>query len=91
MASLYIKDQETAALAQRVAADLGTTKTAAVRKGLLSLRVEKKSSAPQGSTAQWLREFRARRPLPDLERMAADKAFYDSLSDEEGDLGLLSR
>jgi antitoxin VapB len=91
MASLYIKDQETAALAQQVAADLGTTKTAAVRKGLLSLRAEKKTSPAQGSTAQWLRDHRARRPLPDREKMRADKAFYDSLSDEEDDLGLLSR
>lgn len=83
MASLYIKDRETAALASRVAAQLGTTKTDAVRKGLRTLEQLGGGGKPEGSTADWLREYRARRPLPDMQRMKADKAFFDSLSGEE--------
>jgi hypothetical protein len=32
---------------------------------------------------QWLLDYRAAHPLPDRERMKADKAFYDSLNDED--------
>ncbi len=82
MASLYIKDSETAALASEVAAELGTTKTEAVKRGLRSIQLEA-VKAPGGSTAQWLRAYRNTRPLPDLEKMKADKAFFDELSGEE--------
>lgn len=83
MASLYIKDGETAALAGRVAAQLGTTKTDAVRKGLRALEQLGAGEKPEGSTADWLRDYRAKHPLPDMQRMKADKAFFDSLSGEE--------
>ncbi|WP_271300229.1 type II toxin-antitoxin system VapB family antitoxin [Sphingomonas sp. CV7422] len=88
MASLFIKDPETAALAGKVAAQLGTTKTEAVRRGLTSLETAGISEAPNGGavtvrTVDWLRQYRAQHPLPDREAMKIDKAFYDSLSDEE--------
>ena len=84
MASLFIKDAETAALANQVAARLGTTKTDAVRRALRSLPEGGAANAkPVGSTAAWLREYRRAHPLPDLTAMQADKAFYDWLSDEE--------
>lgn len=82
MASLYIKDSETAALAGEVAAELGTTKTEAVKRGLRSIQHTTVATSG-GSTADWLREYRKKRPLPDLEKMKADKAFYDALSGEE--------
>lgn len=88
MASLFIKDIGTAALAAKVAEQLGTTKTEAVRRGLQSLAVDAEDTAPAvGSTAGWLREYRRRRPLPDRETLKLDKAFFDSLSDEEDDFG----
>ncbi|MFN3943733.1 MAG: type II toxin-antitoxin system VapB family antitoxin [Allosphingosinicella sp.] len=83
MASLYIKDSETAALAGKVAAQLGTTKTEAVRQGLRTLERAGDVVKPEGSTADWLRAYRARKPLPDKQRMKVDKAFYDWLSGEE--------
>jgi antitoxin VapB len=83
MASLYIKDSETADLAQQVASRLGTTKTDAVRRALRSLVPQETSSTHSTSTVQWLLDYRAAHPLPDRERMKADKAFYDSLNDED--------
>ena len=82
MASLYIKDSETAALASEVAAELGTTKTEAVKRGLRSIQPVTTNVA-KGSTAEWLRAYRRARPLPNLEKMRADKAFFDELSGEE--------
>ena len=88
MASLFIKDPETAALAHRVAAKLGTTKTEAVRRGLTAIESGETFEAADGGavtgkTVEWLRQYRAQHPLPDREAMKIDKAFYDSLSDEE--------
>lgn len=83
VASLFIKDPATAELAGRVALQLGTTKTAAVNRGLQALERGSVSEAKPGSTADWLRAYRAAHPLPDVEAMKIDKAFYDSLSDEE--------
>ncbi len=83
MASLYIKDGETADLAQQVASRLGTIKTDAVRRALHSLALQETSTIPSTSTVQWLLDYRAAHPLPGRERTKADKAFYDSLSDED--------
>lgn len=82
MASLFIRDDETARLAGKVAAQLRTTKTDAVRRALKGIDTGD-TTVSDGSTADWLRAYRAVRPLPDRERMKADKAFYDSLSDED--------
>ncbi len=83
MASLYIKDQETAALATEVARRLGTTKTEAVRTALL----EKKSSfaheRQQPDLVGWVKDYNLRHPLPPDDGFTADKAFYDWLSGEE--------
>ncbi|TPG12339.1 type II toxin-antitoxin system VapB family antitoxin [Sphingomonas oligophenolica] len=89
MASLFIKDTGTAALATEIAEQLGTTKTEAVRRGLQCLAHHKatEQAAPTGSTVDWLRDYRARHPLPDREALKLGKAFFDSLSDEEDDLG----
>lgn len=81
MASLYIKDQETAALAAEVARRLGTTKTEAVR---TALREKKASFAPENNgpapdIVEWLRERRRTHPLPPETGFQADKAFFDAL------------
>ena len=66
VASLYIKDEETAALAAEVAKRLGTTKTEAVRTALR----EKKASFvvepdDRPDIIEWLRERRRTHPLKD--------------------------
>lgn len=83
MASLYIKDNETAALADRIARRLGKTKTDVVRTALQKIEAELGPERPVESTAAWLREFRRAHPLPAPTGLKADKAFYDWLSGEE--------
>ncbi len=87
MASLYIKDDETAAIVSRVATLLGTTKTAAVKRAMRELEagLATVDSKPEQSTAEWLREYRRKHPLPPPTGLKADKAFYDSLYEDDED------
>lgn len=83
MASLYIKDEETSALAAEVARRLGTTKTEAVR---TALREKKATFAPEHQKPDlvgWVKDYHRRHPLPPSDGFTADKAFYDWLSGEE--------
>lgn len=85
MASLYIKDDETYALAEQLASARGLTKTAAVK---LALRHElERDFADTTIDRRPLRErmvdFWKRHPLPAELGPVPDKAFYDELS---GDL-----
>ena len=85
MASLYIKDSETAELATELAARLGVTKTEVVRD---LLRKRKAELAPEDralSLRERLRAWRAAHPLGEPTGLKADKAFYDSLNDEDDD------
>jgi len=80
MASLYIKDSETAALAAELAAELGTTKTEAVRDALKRRRAElKRHNEKKQDWLEWMRAYRARHPLPPPTGLKADKAFYDEM------------
>jgi antitoxin VapB len=85
MGALYIKDEKTAFLAERVAGRLGTTKTEAVRQALEKLEAAMEPVGPKGklSTVEWIREFRKKHPLPEKLGPVPGKAFYDELS---GDL-----
>ncbi|MGK6354907.1 type II toxin-antitoxin system VapB family antitoxin [Sphingomonas sp. DT-207] len=83
MASLYIKDSETAELADRIARRLGKTKTEVVRNALRRVEAELPAASSPTSTAEWLREFRQRHPLPPRTGPKADKVFFDWLSGEE--------
>lgn len=87
MASLFIKDAETAGLVARVAKRQGKTKTRAVRD--LFTEAEAKLDAEQPvkrkPMLEWLLEYRKQHPLPPPNGFVADKAFYDSLNDEEDD------
>lgn len=87
MASLYIKDGETAALAAEVAAMLKTTKTDAVRDALLRRRSEIMAAAPKQDLVSWLRDYRRRNSLPPTPGPVADKAFFDWLSGDEDNPG----
>lgn len=84
MGALYIKDERTAFLAERVAKRLGTSKTEAVRRGLEAIEAE---LSPPPAKKRPLRErmidYWERHPLPPETGLKADKAFYDDLS---GDL-----
>ena len=81
MASLYIKDEETNAMAEQLASERGLTKTAAVK---LALRHELEREKPdRRPMRERMIEFWERHPLPPARGPLADKAFFDELS---GDL-----
>jgi antitoxin VapB len=83
MASLYIKDSETAELATELAARLGVTKTELVRDLLRRRKAELAPESPASSMRERLRAWREAHPLGEATGLEADKAFYDSLNDEE--------
>jgi antitoxin VapB len=83
MASLFIKDAETAALAGEVARLTGKTKTAVVREALREFRHKLPVQEKKHDLVQWLADYRRQRPLGKPTGLKADKAFYDWLSGEE--------
>lgn len=85
MASLYIKDSETAALAAELAAQLGTTKTEVVRDALRRRKAEVAAQAdiPKQDWLKWMKQYRAAHPLPPPTGLKADKAFFDELWGED--------
>ena len=86
MASLYIKDAETNELAHQLARRRGLSKTAAVN---LALRHELERDAPdsaaQRPVVDILEEFWRSHPLGEPTGLEADKAFYDSLYEDDPD------
>lgn len=80
MASLYIKDHDTYQLATRVAARLGTSKTAAVRRALLEIEQNMERAERHPDAPDWLKQFWRDHPLPAPTGQVADKAFFDELS-----------
>lgn len=82
MASLYIKDSETAELAAELAAIRGVTKTVAVRDALKEAR-QAFAPAPTKRTPEeaiaWLDQYRREHPLPPPTGLKADKAFFDEM------------
>ncbi len=85
MASLYIKDSETAELATELAARLGVTKTEVVRDLLRRRKAELAPEASVQTIHERLAAWRLAHPLGEPTGLEADKAFYDSLNDEEDD------
>jgi antitoxin VapB len=83
MASLYIKDEETAALAAELALKFKTTKTDVVRSALREKKANLAAAAKKPDLGAWLRERRRTHPLPPETGLKADKAFFDWLSGEE--------
>jgi antitoxin VapB len=82
MGALYVKDDEAERLAQQLASRRGLTKTAAVK---LALTNELERDVPLESLRERMEEFwRTSRLKHDLS-VVIDKAFYDSLNDEEDD------
>ncbi|WP_375394469.1 type II toxin-antitoxin system VapB family antitoxin [uncultured Sphingomonas sp.] len=86
MASLYIKDEDTAALVGRVAMRSGMTKTALVRELAAAREAElDRRDHSRLSTYELLEKIWRDHPLGEPTGLVADKAFYDSLNDEEDD------
>lgn len=85
MGSLYIRDPATAERATRVADRLGITKTEAVRRGLTMLEETAAAPVPVSDAYRRLRAWQAAHPLGEPTGLEADKAFYDSLNDEDDD------
>lgn len=84
MASLYIKDSETNMLAELLAQRRGITKTAAVKLALShELASETAQMAGRPSVHDILHRFWRDHPLGEPTGLEADKAFYDSLNDED--------
>ena len=82
MASLYIKDEETSRLARELAERRKLTKTAAVR---LALTNELAKDVPRRSALEIIEELQRTSTLRYDPTVVIDKAFYDSLNDEEDD------
>lgn len=80
MASLYVKDDETNAMAARLARRRGISKTAAVKQ---ALERELARDTASLSLRERLRIWRDEHPLGEPTGLTADKAFYDSLNDED--------
>lgn len=78
MASLYIKDSETAALAERVARIRGVTKTKAVRDALDVALREIRPRESKMDLIEWIENRRKERPLRATGRKS-DKPFFDAL------------
>lgn len=84
MAALYIKDAQTAALVADVARLTGKTKTAVVREALQEFR-HKLPPEPKDDLVAWWQDYRRRNPLGPPTGLKADKAFYDSLYEDDDD------
>ena len=84
MASLFVKDSEVNDLAIKAAALQGKTKTQAVKDALREVVERIETKPPRPSVAEWISQYRRAHPLRPS-GLKADKAFYDSLNDEDGD------
>lgn len=80
MPALYVKDDEALQMAERLASSRGLTKVAAVK---LALANELAKDQPKQSLVDIARELRRTSRLPPTTGFVADKAFYDSLYDDE--------
>jgi antitoxin VapB len=82
MASLYIKDHETADLVRRVAARSGKTNTALIRELAKAREEELDHAEPtQLTPREKLEKFWRDHPRPRPAPFVADKAFFDNLYD----------
>ena len=82
MASLYVKDEEANALATRLARRFGVSKTAAVKRALERELARQEATVPlRERMAAWREAHLPGEPTG----FKADKAFYDSLNDEDDD------
>ena len=82
MGALYVKDQEAERLATELANKRGLTKTAAVKLALVN---ELAKDEPKRSVHEIVEELWRTSTFRHDPTVVIDKAFYDSLNDEEDD------
>ena len=82
MGALYVKDEQVSFLAEKLADRRGLTKAAAVR---LALANELAKDEPKRSVHEIVEELRRTSTLGPDTGIVIDKAFYDSLNDEQDD------
>ncbi len=82
MGALYVKDHETFRMAEELADKRGLTKAAAVK---LALANELAKDQPRRSVSEIVEELRRTSTLKFDPNVVIDKAFYDSLNDEDND------
>lgn len=85
MASLYIKDSETAALVARVAQRTGVTKTALVRELAAAREAELDRADPRHDVREKLDALWREYPFPRSTGTKVDKAFFDKMWGEDED------
>lgn len=78
--ALYVKDADAFRMAKELAEKRGLTKAAAVK---LALANELAKDQPRRSVGEVMEEFWRTSPLRFDPDIVIDKAFYDSLNDEE--------
>jgi len=83
MASLFIKKPEVADLAEELAKLLGMTKTDAVHDALVHRKRQLTGRTRVDELRANLDAWRAANPLPPPTGKVADKAFFDSLWEDE--------
>lgn len=84
MASLYIKDDETAALIARLAKRAGMTKTALVKELGTAREAELDRIAPRASAREELDALWSEHAFPASAGTKVDKAFFDEMWGEDG-------
>ena len=82
MPALYVKDDEALRMAEELATARGLTKVAAVK---LALANELERGRPKRSVHDIVEELRRTSPFYHDPDVVIDKAFWDSLNDEEDD------
>lgn len=82
MGALYVKDDEARLLAERLATRRGLTKVAAVK---LALANELERDEPKQSVRDIVAGLRRTSGMRFDPAVVVDKAFYDSLDDEDAD------
>lgn len=82
MGALYVKDDEALELAERLAKRRGLTKVAAVKLALTNELQREEAGPSLHEVADELRRTSKLRFDPSI---VLDKAFYDSLDEEDGD------
>ena len=85
MASLYIKDNETAALVARLAKRSGMTKTALVRELAAAREAELDRTDPRQVVRDKLDALWREYPFPRSTGTKVDKAFFDKMWGEDDD------
>lgn len=85
MASLYIKDSETAALVARVAQRSGMTKTSLVRELAAAREAELDRADPRALAREKLDALWEKYTFPHKPGENADKAFFDEMWGEDPD------